>query len=147
MVLELTRREFLTVNFGAALAVLTASSADLKMPGLSSEEAHTLLAVTRTLFPSMADDEMGYVRAVLAIKERCSCEVETFDSLKTTLASLDRTSGGRFEQANERTRVTALKKFENTDFFHIVYIEALDSLYGSPELWLMMRCGIGPLNL
>ena len=144
MSLELTRREFLTINLGAALAALTAPSVGLGLPGLSPDEGHALLTVTRTLFPSVTGDETGYVRAVLAINERCCREAEAFNSLRTSLVSLDRASGGRFTQASERTRVSALKTLENTSFFHIVYIEALESLYGSPELWMMMRSGAGP---
>ncbi len=131
---ELTRREFLQVSGGAGLA--TVAGARLSW-GLTSEERGTLLAVVRTVFRHDHVGDDVYSRAVSAIEDRCRDDPTVLRDVTGGVAALDRLSAGRFAGAPDQTRSELLRSRMDTPFFRTVYGEALESLYGSPDMWRM----------
>jgi hypothetical protein len=131
---EMSRREFLLLSLVGGLIILLKARAGYV---LTHKERRTLLAVTRTVFPHPEADNQVYVRAVAAIDGRCQHNPTVLSAVRSGITSLERSCGGDFANARELTRVGLLKERVNTPFFHFVYRETLESLYGSRHAWAL----------
>ena len=132
MDLELTRREFLklSVVVGFEVAVGPIPCRDLTV-----EERHTLLQVVRTLFPHESVGNGPYAAAVRAIEDRCSRDPAALEAITDGVAIFDRWRAGLPASASRTRRLRLLESAKGSQFFDVVYSEALESLYGSPRVW------------
>jgi hypothetical protein len=132
VVIDLTRRQFL-ISVATGVTVMPAVGWPFldQFVMFRSEEAQTLLAMAKTLFPHPRIGDSDYMRAVAAIYLRCDADETVSDSVRSGLAVL----GPRFASATEPVRVAVLKRMEGTWFFRVVYVETLESLYGSAGIW------------
>ena len=141
MVYEPTRREFLLLNLSAGLAVLLEPG--LGQP-LSQAERRTLLGIARTLFPHSNAHDNLYAGAIDALETRCRCDATTLDIVRRGTNLLESATGGHFSESTSHTRTRLLKTLEERPFFRIVYAEMLQSLYGSPTMWLLFGSSAEP---
>ena len=141
---DITRRVFLKRTGGSVAWSLT-TGAGLATPApaagaatrasttkaLNRQEARTLLAVARTLFPHdlLADDY--YVKVVAAIDGKALADAGTLAMLRRGLATL----GTKFVLLPESEREKTLRPLEGSQFFILVRSETLNNLYGNPEVW------------
>jgi hypothetical protein len=141
---EVTRRQFLKLGgntvflsliLGTGLAQLAkpAFSGDLKV--LSDDDARTLLAVSRTLFPHDNIDDGYYMNVVAAIDGKAAGDPQTLATVRDGIGKLN--VGQSFADASEDARTDMLKSMESSDFFALAYGETLNNLYGNPEIWKM----------
>ena len=134
MVFDLTRREFL-ISMGAG-PTLAAPYGWIPggLDGFQMRELQTLLVVARTLFPHSALDATHYVRVVEAICRCCERNASAMKCVSEGLTTL-RSYAASFDTASEATRIEILKTMEMTDFFRVLYTQALENLYGDPGIW------------
>lgn len=141
---QLPRRRFFRQSGVALAASLLMGSAVLwpekssragELLVLSNEQAATLLAVSRTLFPHDGLDDGYYMNVVNAIDMRCGRDEKTRATVVQGLARLNRAAGKPFVQASGRARENLLRAMEKSEFFQIVYGETLNGLYNNPDVW------------
>jgi hypothetical protein len=129
---DVTRREFLEVGAAASLTAFTDSRVRIE---LTPEEDRTLLAMVRTLFPHSGASDKAYSQVAVALKERCRRDATAFDHVTKGMTMLDRLGSQVFSAVSARERVAILVQAKDSRFFRVVYAEALEALYGSPEAW------------
>jgi hypothetical protein len=134
MPFELTRREFVLVNVTAGIGLLTHVPITA---GLSHEEANTLLAVARTMFPHDNAGDDPFKHAVNAINDECLQDPQVCRTITRGISALNRCCPGGFATADRRHRVTSLKTMIDSRFFLTVYSQTLTSLYAKPCMWEM----------
>jgi hypothetical protein len=143
---EVTRRQFLKLGgdafflslvLGTGLAPLTRPAFAGEMKVLSDNDAKTLLAVSRTLFPHDNVEDGYYMNAVAAIDGKSAADQKTLDMVKQAISKLNSGLGKPFADASEIARTNLLKTMEKSDFFALAYSETLNNLYGNPEIWKM----------
>ncbi|HVY07334.1 MAG TPA: gluconate 2-dehydrogenase subunit 3 family protein [Burkholderiales bacterium] len=143
---EVTRRQFLKLGgealflslvLGTGLAPFARPvfAGDLKV--LSDEEAKTLLAVSRTLFPHDSIEDGYYMNVVAAIDAKSADDAKTRELVRQGVRKLNAALGGAFADAPESARTNVLKTMEKSDFFALAYGETLNNLYGNPAIWKM----------
>ena len=144
---EITRRRFLksggdalmlSLVLGTGLAPFTKPAFAGELKVLSDEEAATLLAVARTLFPHDSIGDGYYMNVVAAIDGKCAEDKPMRTMVSERVAKLNTALGKPFKDASEAARVNVLKPMESSDFFQLVYAETINNLYGNHEIWKIM---------
>lgn len=136
----LSRRAHLQAMLAAAVAAavpagVPALAADEptaapKLIRLNSEQAQTLLSVTRTLFPHDLLGDRFYWPIVSSIDAAMSDQANE-RAVTTGLAAL----GAGFSGLDQAGREVALGKLEGSPFFSLAYTETINGLYTNKELW------------
>ncbi|HEX4986940.1 MAG TPA: gluconate 2-dehydrogenase subunit 3 family protein [Burkholderiales bacterium] len=143
---EVTRRRFLKLGgdavflslvLGTGLAPLARPAFAGELKVLSDDEAKTLLAVSRTLFPHDGIEDGYYMNVVAAIDAKCAGDAKTRDLVRQGVHKLNSGLGKPFADASEAARTNLLKTMEKSDFFALAYGETLSNLYGNPAIWKM----------
>ncbi|HVO82169.1 MAG TPA: twin-arginine translocation signal domain-containing protein [Terriglobales bacterium] len=134
----LHRREFLKTTTGVLTGLVVAGSPlALLAPGrawavdltaLTSSEAATLMAVTRTLMPHDRLEDAAYALVVQAIDSDASKDKNVRRMIQTGIKGL----GAGFAKSAESDRVAALKKIESSEFFRTMRQRTVQVLYATP---------------
>ena len=144
--LELARRRFLRLGGNAFMLSLLVGGGFVplakpafagEMQVLSAEQAKTLLAVARTLFPHDNVDDGYYMNVVAAIDAKCAQDDKTRSMVAEGLARLNRAFSMPFAEATESARENLLRTMEKSAFFQLAYGETLNGLYGNHDIWKM----------
>ena len=144
--LELARRRFLRLGgdtfilsllIGSGIVPLTKPAFAGDMQVLSDQQATTLLAVARTLFPHDQVDDGYYMNVVAAIDAKCAQDDKTRSTVVEGLARLNGALGKPFAEASESARENLLRTMEKSAFFQLAYGETLYGLYGNHDIWKM----------
>ena len=137
MTIPVARREFLHVTgvltgllaAGSPLALLAPSRAwAVDLTSLTSAEAATLLAATRTIAPHDKLEDAAYAFVVRALDAAAVKDEALHRQLKEGVASL----GAGFAGGSESVRVEALRRIESTPFFQNLRVQTLLVLYSTP---------------
>jgi hypothetical protein len=137
MTIPVARREFLHVTgvltgllaAGSPLALLAPSRAwAVDLTSLTSAEAATLLAATRTIAPHDKLEDAAYAVVVRALDAAAAKDEALHRQLKEGVASL----GAGFAGGSESVRVEALRRIESTPFFQNLRLQTLLVLYSTP---------------
>jgi hypothetical protein len=137
MTIPVARREFLHVTgvltgllaAGSPLALLAPSRAwAVDLTSLTSAEAATLLAATRTIAPHDKLEDAAYAFVVRALDAAAAKDEALHRQLKEGVASL----GAGFAGGSESVRVEALRRIEATPFFQNLRVQTLLVLYSTP---------------
>jgi hypothetical protein len=105
---------------------------------LNSAERATLLAVVHDLFPHPRATQELYRRATDAIAARCRRDPRAMDDVIRGAAILERNCPGTFPEASPGRRIALLAAATKGGFFHTVYGEAVEVMYGSREAWRLL---------
>jgi hypothetical protein len=137
MTIPVARREFLQVTgiltgllaVGSPLALLAPSRAwAVDLTSLTTAEATTLLAATRTIAPHDKLEDAAYAFVIRALDSAAAKDQALRKQLQEGVASL----GPAFAGAAETTRVNALRKIEESAFFQNLRVQTLQVLYSTP---------------
>jgi hypothetical protein len=137
MTIPVARREFLHVTgvltgllaAGSPLALLAPSRAwAVDLTSLTSAEAATLLAATRTIAPHDKLEDAAYAFVVRALDAAAAKDEALHSQLEEGVASL----GAGFAGGSESVRVEALRRIESTPFFQNLRVQTLLVLYSTP---------------
>jgi hypothetical protein len=137
MTASLDRREFLhrtgmltgILAAGSPLALVAPSRAwALDLTSLTSAEAATLLAATRTIAPHDKLEDAAYAFVIHALDTAAAKDTVVRKQLKDGIAGL----GAGFAAAPEETRIKALHDIEGTSFFQNLRLRTLLVLYSTP---------------
>ena len=137
MTIPVARREFLHVTgvltgllaAGSPLALLAPSRAwAVDLTSLTSPEAATLLAATRTIAPHDKLEDAAYAFVVRALDAAAAKDEALHSQLKEGVASL----GAGFAGGSENVRGGALRRIEATPFFQNLRVQTLLVLYSTP---------------
>ena len=137
MTIPVARREFLHVTgvltgllaAGSPLALLAPTRAwAVDLTSLTSAEAATLLAATRTIAPHDKLENAAYAFVVRALDAAAAKDEALQGQLKEGVASL----GAGFAAGSESVRVEALRRIESTPFFQNLRVQTLLVLYSTP---------------
>jgi hypothetical protein len=137
MTIPVARREFLHVTgvlagllaAGSPLALLAPSRAwAVDLTSLTSPEAATLLAATRTIAPHDKLEDAAYAFVVRALDAAAAKDEALHSQLKEGVASL----GAGFAGGSESVRVEALRRIESSPFFQNLRVQTLLVLYSTP---------------
>jgi hypothetical protein len=137
MTIPVARREFLQVTgiltgllaVGSPLALLAPSRAwAVDLTSLTTAEATTLLAATRTIAPHDKLEDAAYAFVIRALDAAAAKDEALHKQLSQGVTSL----GDGFASASERARVAALRRLEPTPFFQNLRVQTLLVLYSTP---------------
>jgi hypothetical protein len=137
MTIPVARREFLQVTgiltgllaVGSPLALLAPSRAwAVDLTSLTTAEATTLLAATRTIAPHDKLEDAAYAFVIRALDAAAAKDEALHKQLSQGVTSL----GAGFASAPERARVEALRRLEPTPFFQNLRVQTLLVLYSTP---------------
>jgi hypothetical protein len=144
----ISRRAFLE-NTGKATALTYASIATAGLGGflrpgeahgapwksLSEDQARSMLAVTRRLFPH---DELGdryYWVAVNGIDAEMASSADLEGRIKDGLGQLDRAFGVTFAELSEGNQIKAMKTVESAPFFSDMLGKTNFYFYNNKNVW------------
>jgi len=121
----------ISTSFIRVLPMVEAALKAVPLTVLSTQEARTLLAMARTLFPHdfLADD--FYIKVVAAIDAKASSDATTGAMVHAGLTALGKT----FTIMPESEREQTLRALEKSPFFTLVHGETLNNFYGDPKVW------------
>src|SRR5580698_2675582 len=134
MTIAVARREFLQATgvlsgllaVGSPLALLAPSRAwAVDLTSLTTAEATTLLAATRTIAPHDKLEDAAYAFVIRALDAAAAKDEALHKQLAEGVASL----GAGFASAPESARVAALRRVEATPFFQNLRVQTLLVLY------------------
>ena len=137
MTIPVARREFLHVTgvltgllaAGSPLTLLAPSRAwAVDLTSLTSAEAATLLAATRTIAPHDKLEDAAYAFVIRALDAAAAKDGALHSQLKDGVASL----GAGFAVGSETARVENLRQIEATPFFQNLRVQTLLVLYSTP---------------
>jgi hypothetical protein len=137
MTIPVARREFLQVTgiltgllaVGSPLALLAPSRAwAVDLTSLTTAEAATLLAATRTIAPHDKLEDAAYAFVIRALDAAAAKDEALHEQLSQGVTSL----GAGFASAPEPARVEALRRIEPTPFFQNLRVQTLLVLYSTP---------------
>ena len=137
MTIPVARREFLHVTgiltgllaAGSPLTLLAPSRAwALDLTSLTTAEATTLLAATRTIAPHDKLEDAAYAFVIRALDAAAAKDQALHKQLGEGVASL----GAGFASSPESDRVSALRRVEATPFFQSLRVQTLLVLYSTP---------------
>jgi hypothetical protein len=137
MTIPVARREFLQATgiltgllaVGSPLALLTPSRAwAVDLTSLTTAEATSLLAATRTIAPHDKLEDAAYAFVVRALDAAAAKDEAFHKQLTDGVTSL----GAGFASAAESARVEALRGLESTPFFQNLRVQTLLVLYSTP---------------
>lgn len=141
----LSRRDFLQGSglltgrlvAGSTLAALAPSLTwAAPMQQLSTEQAKTLLAFGRTLYPHDKLPDAVYALLVRDLDAAGASDPAKLKTLVEGLAGLDKASGkGGFAAADAAARLTVAKGIEGSPFFSLVRGQCVTSLYDNEMAW------------
>jgi hypothetical protein len=142
---KLKRREFLhkgalVVAGAAAFAsgVTVVAGAEQWTAGLktlNAQQAETLLAMSRQLFPHPQLEDSYYVKVVQDLDGQATSTPDTAKLLRDGVTRLDAAKSTRFVTLKSHDQVAVLKQIERTDFFTKVRNSELVSLYNNHDVW------------
>jgi hypothetical protein len=114
---------------GSPLAAIAKGRAwAIELTALSSSEAATLAAMTRTMFPHDKLEDIAYAKVVQAIDEDSRKDEGLLRLLKAGVRDLP----PDFAKLPESARVAALTKIEAGEFFRTMRLKTVQRLYASP---------------
>jgi hypothetical protein len=137
MTIPVARREFLQVTgiltgllaVGSPLALLAPSRAwAVDLTSLTTAEATTLLAATRTIAPHDKLEDAAYAFVIRALDAAAAKD----EALHKQLAEGVKSLGAGFASSPENVRVQALRRLEPTPFFQNLRVQTLLVLYSTP---------------
>ena len=137
MTIPVARREFLQATgvltgllaVGSPLALLAPSRAwAVDLTSLTTAEATTLLAATRTIAPHDKLEDAAYAFVIRALDAAAAKDAALHKLLAEGVTSL----GPGFAGAPESARVEALRRLESTPFFQNLRVQTLLVLYSTP---------------
>lgn len=137
MTIPVARREFLQATgvltgllaVGSPLALLAPSRAwAVDLTSLTTAEATTLLAATRTIAPHDKLEDAAYAFVIRALDAAAAKDEALHKQLQEGVASL----GAGFASDPEIVRVQALRRIESTAFFQDLRVRTLLVLYSTP---------------
>lgn len=137
MTIPVARREFLQATgvltgllaVGSPLALLAPSRAwAMDLTSLTTAEATSLLAATRTIAPHDKLEDAAYAFVIRALDAAAAKDEALRKQLQEGVASL----GAGFASHPETTRVEALRRCESTAFFQNLRLQTLLVLYSTP---------------
>jgi hypothetical protein len=137
MTIPVARREFLQATgvltgllaVGSPLAFLAPSRAwAVDLTSLTTAEAATLLAATRTIAPHDKLEDAAYAFVIRALDAAAAKDEALHKQLQEGVASL----GAGFAGDPETARVEALRRVEATAFFQNLRVQTLLVLYSTP---------------
>ena len=137
MTIPVARREFLQATgvltgllaVGSPLALLAPSRAwAVDLTSLTTAEATTLLAATRTIAPHDKLEDAAYAFVIRALDAAAAKDAALHRQLAEGVTSL----GAGFAGAPESARVEALRRLESTPFFQNLRVQTLLVLYSTP---------------
>jgi hypothetical protein len=141
---EVTRRDFLKhgsssvalslylgTGFAGMLTMAEAAPKTVPLKALNQQEARTLLAMARTLFPHdfLADDY--YLKVVTVMDDKVNSNAKTASMVREGIAKL----GKQFVLLSEAEREKILRTLEKSSFFTFVHGETLNNLYSNADVW------------
>ena len=134
----LHRRDFLKTTTGLLTGVVVAGSPlaliapsrvwAIELTALTSGEAATLMAVTRTIAPHDKLDDAAYAFVIQAIDADAGKDGHVRKMIGEGLGRLR----PAFAKNSESERVTTLKGIESSEFFQTVRLKTLQVLYATP---------------
>ena len=114
---------------GTPLAMIAKGPAwAVDLTAFTSAEAAALLAAVRTICPHDKLDDLAYALVVQAIDGDARKDEHTHKLVANGIAGL----GTTFARASETDRVAALKKIESSEFFQLMRLKTVQTLYASP---------------
>jgi hypothetical protein len=137
MTIPVARREFLHATgvltgllaIGSPLALLAPSRAwAVDLTSLTTAEATTLLAATRTIAPHDKLEDAAYAFVIRALDAAAAKDAALRKQLADGVTSL----GVGFASSPEGVRVEALRRIESTPFFQNLRVQTLLVLYSTP---------------
>ena len=137
MTIPVARREFLQATgvltgllaVGSPLALLAPSRAwAVDLTSLTTAEATTLLAATRTIAPHDKLEDAAYAFVIRALDAAAAKDEALHKQLSQGVTSL----GAGFASSPEGVRVAALRRLEPTPFFQNLRVQTLLVLYSTP---------------
>jgi hypothetical protein len=138
MELQLPRRNFLKTTTGLLTGLVVAGSPlaliaparawAIDLTALTSSEAATLMAVTRTIAPHDKLDDAAYALVIKSVDEDATKDERFRKMIKEGTVSL----GAGFAKQFESDRVATLKKIESGEFFRTMRLKTLQVLYSTP---------------
>jgi len=139
--ISVRRRQFLRNSTGVLMGVLAADSTlallaparvwAVDLAALSSDEAATLLAMTRTIAPHDGLEDLAYAFVVRAVDGEAASDEGLRALLKEGIADL----GVDFAGRDEAGRVAALQHIESSPFFQTMRVKTLQVLYSTPAAY------------
>ena len=142
------RREFLktgamaVVGTAVAASGIIADAAQEAVPKLSTlqpQEAQTLLAVCRQIFPHTKLSDAPYWNVVSQLDVAAQADPAVAKMLTNGVAQLDSSQGAKFVDLNDKQKVQALKSVETTPFFQKVRGVELQTLYSDPIVFKALK--------
>lgn len=140
---KLNRRDFLAgssaVVAGSAL-MITAGGILIGPNGawamspqaITTDEAATLVQMTRALYPHAKLDDAIYAKVVASLDEKATKDEALKSTLQTGVADL---KAGKWDGLDADAREEALKKIDSTPFFQTVRGECVTGIYNNPDVW------------
>ena len=137
MTIPVARREFLHATgvltgllaVGSPLTLLAPTRAwAVDLTSLTTAEATTLLAATRTIAPHDKLEDAAYAFVIRALDTAAAKDEALHRQLAEGVASL----GAGFAAAPESARVEALRRIEGAPFFQNLRVQTLLVLYSTP---------------
>jgi hypothetical protein len=140
---EMDRRRFLKATGTAGLVAVAAPvliSADgalaVQLTGaISQEQADTLLAATRRLYPHDTIDDVYYLNVVKALDAEADETPATKELIADGLAGLDRAMSVPFVQLSDGYQTKVLREQQDTAFVQKVRGKMVVAFYNQKEVW------------
>jgi hypothetical protein len=134
----LPRREFLKSTTGLLTGAVVAGTPlaliaparmwAVDLAALTSAEAATLMAVSRTIAPHDRLDDAAYALVIKALDENAAKDEGFRKMIKDGVVTLR----DDFAKRSETDRVAALKKIESGEFFRTMRLKTVQVLYSTP---------------
>lgn len=139
------RREFLKTGAlvvagtaAAASGLISVASANEwrgKLTSFKPDQAQTLLAMCRQIFPHSSVDEVCYVKVVMDLDAESGKDPSVAKLLADGVAALDHAKGSKFAELKGSEQIDALTAMQDTPFFQKVRGTELQSLYNNHAVW------------
>jgi hypothetical protein len=143
------RREFLKTGAMAVVGTAVAASSGIiadaaqepipKFSTLQPQEAQTLLAVCREIFPHSKLTDAPYWNVVSQLDVAAQADPAVAKMLSDGVAQLDSSQGAKFIDLNDKQKIDALKSVETTPFFQKVRGVELQTLYSDPIVFKALK--------
>lgn len=121
-----------TIAMGSVLAELAPSRVwALELKHLSENEATTLIAFGKTLYPHKDLDNAVYALLVKDLDGKAATDPVLAAQLAQGTAALDAAAGGNFASSGAAAQLRVAKSLETTAFFKTVRGQCITSLYNN----------------
>jgi hypothetical protein len=144
--LPLTRRGFLKGSAVLMGTIATTSVLFALAPGpvwalelttLTQDEGSTLLQMARVLYPHDKLPDAVYALLAKDLDTAASADAALAGQLRTGIQELNRLAGGKFVDADDRTKLEAVTAMEKSDFFGTVRGKCVTSLYDNDMAYVV----------